>query len=133
MEIILVIIAIIVLLGIIIVIISPYKNFSETRNLKRESDINTILNAVYQYTIDNSSLPTTITKTKTEICATEATTCTGLVDLNMLKKYLSTLPRDPNGKCKTNGICYTIMKTVENRITITAPNAESDKIISVTR
>jgi len=136
LEILLVVAAIAILAGIVIFAINPNKQLGDTRNAQRRADVNTILNAVYQYTIDNNgTLPTSITITATEICKTGGT-CTGLIDLSVLtasEKYLTSMVKDPNGTCNANGVCYTILKTANGRITVAAPNAEQSATISVTR
>lgn len=136
LEILLVVAAIAILAGIVIVAINPGKQLGDTRNAQRQSNVNTILNAVYQYAVDNSgTLPAGITTTQTEICKTGGA-CAGLVDLSVLtlnEKYLTSLPNDPNGVCNVNGICYEIMKSANGRITVSAPDAEQGVVISVTR
>lgn len=136
LEILLVVAAIAILAGIVIVAINPGKQLGDTRNAQRQSNVNTILNAVYQYAVDNNgSLPTGITTTQTEICKTGGT-CAGLVDLGVLtadEKYLTAMPNDPNGVCNANGVCYEIKKSANGRITVVAPDAEQGVTISVTR
>lgn len=135
LEILLVVAAIAILAGIVIVAINPNKQLGDTRNAQRRSDVNTILNAVYQYTIDNNgTLPTAITTTQTEICKTGGT-CTGLIDLSVLttnEKYLIAIPYDPTGG-STNGAGYEILKTSNGRIKVVAPDAEQSATISATR
>ena len=133
-EILLVVAAIAILAGIVILAINPSKQLGDTRNAQRRSDVTTILNAVYQYSIDTGAIPSTITTTQTEICKTGAS-CTGLIDLSVLtsgEEYLVSMPFDPNGS-STNGAGYEIKKTGNNRVTVIAPDAEEGAIISVTR
>lgn len=140
LEILLVVAAIAILAGIVILAINPGKQLGDTRNSQRRSDVNTILNAVYQYSIDNNgTLPATITTTVTEVCAT-GTGCTGLVDLyttlvGTTEKYLTGVPKDPQcpTACAANGAGYTIVKTANNRVTVAAPDAEQGAAITVTR
>lgn len=116
---------------------SSSKNQSaDSRNASRISAVNTILNAVTQYLVDNNGvMPSTITLTPTEICATTATTCVGFADLKFLTKngmYLTNIPRDSQ-VVGGNGTAYLISKNQSGRITVTASFAELGSTISVTR
>ncbi len=136
LEILLVVAAIAILAGIVILAINPTKQLGDTRNAQRRSDVNTILSAVYQYAIDNDgTLPSTITTTTTEICASGAASCTGLIDLTVLttnEKYLTSIPNEPQ-KTNANGAGYMIKKSANGRITVDAQFEEQSATISVTR
>lgn len=139
LEVLLVVAIIAILAGIVIIAINPGKQLGDSRNSQRQADVNTVLNAVYQYSLDNNgTIPSGVTTTATEICATGASSCTGLVDLSAItanEKYISAIPKDPqcSTTCATNGTGYKILKTANGRITVTAPAAEQSKTISVTR
>ncbi|MDP3724308.1 MAG: prepilin-type N-terminal cleavage/methylation domain-containing protein [bacterium] len=136
LEILLVVAAIVILSGIVIVAVNPTKQLGDTRNAQRKADVNTMLNAVYQYAIDNSGiLPASVTTTQTEVCKTGASSCTGLVDLSVLtlnEKYVPAVPTDPTGS-STNGAGYEIKKSSNGRVTVVAPDAEQGVTITVTR
>ncbi len=133
-EIILVVAVIAILAGIVIFAVNPTKQLADGRNSQRRTDINTLLNATYQYTVDNSALPSTITTTATEICKTGAASCTGFIDLSVLSaagKYIVAIPNDP--QASGNGDGYTIAKDANGRITVAAPKAENGATITATR
>jgi type IV pilus assembly protein PilA len=134
-ELLLVIGIIAILAAIVIVAINPTKQLGDARNAQRRADVNTILNAVYQYSLDNSgNLPSTITTSETEICKSGVTVdCTGLINLNMLTgAYVVALPNDPQTGSTGNSTQYSIFKS-GNRITVKAPDAEQNAVITVTR
>ena len=139
LEVLLVVAIIAILAGIVIIAINPGKNLGDSRNSQRSADVNTIISAVYQYSIDNNgALPAGVTTTATEVCATGAVSCTGLVDLAVLTtagKYLVSVPKDPQCTtvCATNGAGYKISKDANGRLTVVATYAEQSKTISVTK
>lgn len=140
LEILLVVAAIGILAGIVILAINPGKQLGETRNVQRKADVNTILNAVYQYTIDNNgTLPASIATTSTEICKTGVATSTcassnfiGLEVITADEKYLVSIPLEPQ-KIDNNGSGYMIKKSTNGRITVDSQFEEQGATISVTR
>lgn len=133
-EVLLVVALLSILASIVILAINPIKQLGDTRNVQRRIDVVTILDAAYQYDIDNGNLPAAITTTDTEICKTGGT-CTGLIDLSVLtasEKYVISIPFDPSGS-STNGTGYKIFKDANNRLTVHAPSAENGATISVAR
>ena len=141
-EILLVVAAIAILAGIVILAINPNKQLGDTRNAQRRADVNSILNAVYQYALDNNgTLPTMPTATcallaTNEVCKLTATgTCATGVNLSVIttaEKYLTSMPIDPTVST-TNGTGYYITKSANGRVTVCAPSAEQSATISVTR
>ena len=120
--------------------INPSKQFSQANNTKRRSDVNALLNAIRQYMADNKGVfPPGIASSPyidREVSQNGANLCSSLVP-----RYIAGLPVDPlvnNGtpvfQCgdsyKTG---YSVSRTPDNKITITAPNAEQGEKIEVTR
>jgi prepilin-type N-terminal cleavage/methylation domain-containing protein len=138
-ELLLVIGIIAILAAIVIVAINPTKQLGDARDAQRRSDVNTVLNAVYQYAIDNNgTMPSNIpTGTAGEICVTDTADCDGGgVYLDALTgSYLVKLPTDPQAGATATGTDYFIVRdATSNRITVSAPNTEQEATdISVTR
>lgn len=135
-EVLLVVAIIAILATIVILAINPARQIGESRNAKRRADLLVILNAVYQYYIDNAELPATIGTGATEICKTGAASCSGMVDLSVLtnnEKYLVSIPIDPEGSNTADGTGYQIYKSSYNRVTVTAPQADLGEVISISR
>ncbi len=142
-ELLLVIGIIAILASIVIVAINPTKQLGDARNAQRRSDVNTILNAIYQYAIDNngnlpSGIPTGIASAK-PLCQAwvDVTTCTttiGGVNIRMLSgTYITSVPHDPQLADTGTGSRYYIYQDTSSRITVFAPYAEQGATISVTR
>lgn len=123
-----------VLLAIVLVAINPIRQFALADNTQRRSDIRAILNGVHQYAADNNgSIPTGISGTATNIGSG-----TGAVDIcsDLVPTYIAEMPTDPdNGSytdCTTYNTGYSISVS-NNRLTVTAPSAELEATISITR
>ncbi len=135
LEILLVVTSIVILAAVVIIAINPTRQIGKTQNAQRAADVNAILNAVYQYAVDNNgTIPAAITTTETAICKTGGT-CTGLIDLSVLtasELYLTSMPYDPTGST-VNSTGYNIKKSANGRVTVNAPSAALSVTISVTR
>jgi len=132
-----------ILLAITLIAINPARQFAQSNNTKRSSDVNAVLNAINQYMADNQgTLPSGITTTAETIGATAFNTmCTDLVP-----QYIAALPVDPltnNGTPVQEADCtgttwdtgYTVQQTAGagSRLTVAAPGAELGATIEVTR
>lgn len=130
-----------VLLAITLIAINPARQFAQANDTKRRSDVNAILNAVHQYAVEwNGQLPAAITTSDQAISNGAADLCDDLVP-----EYVAALPSDPQaanggvnieeGDCAAYDTEYTILQTAapNNRVTVTAPNAETVSLIEVTR
>lgn len=133
-EVILVVAIIAILAGIVILAINPAKQLADGRNSQRRADVNTILNAAYQYSVDNNgNIPAGITTTPQDVC--KSSSCAGLLDLSVLTasgKYLVAIPSDPS-TATANDSKYQISKDANGRLVVSAPDAERSVTISVTR
>lgn len=137
LEILLVVAAIGILASIVIIALDPDKQLGDTRNAQRRVDVNTILNAVYQYSLDNNGvLPSTITTTATGICL-DAGACTSLVVLSttLVPDYIVSMPVDPSTTSTAGATTgYTISKNATTgRVTVSALEAENSATITITR
>jgi prepilin-type N-terminal cleavage/methylation domain-containing protein len=141
-ELLLVIGIIAILAAIVIVAINPTKQLGDARDAQRRSDVNTILNAVYQYSIDNQgNVPGTIPDgTPGEICRVDEDAdtgdCNNAISLDVLSgAYIVKVPVDPREPATSTGTNYFIYKEVgSDRITVTAPGYEqAPSLIQVTR
>jgi type IV pilus assembly protein PilA len=142
-EILLVVAIIAILASIVIIAINPAKQLADARNAQRWSDVNTILNATYQYAIDNNGdMPNNIPVSNTcstsiggaEICQTDVG-CSGLADLSVLtnnQTYLIQMPVDPQ-ETSASQTGYYIVQNDDDRIIVCAPSAEQGEAIEVSR
>jgi len=133
-ELLLVIATLAILLSIVLVIFRSNR-LAEARNARRWSDVRTIVDAVYEYSIDHSGfLPGEIPIQQTEICKTGVADCSGYVNLSILTNeqiYLVQIPEDLTGASE-RGTGYEI-KVTGKRISVYAPFAEEGEIIEVTK
>jgi len=146
----LVIAAIGILAAIVLVAINPNRQLAQARNAQRRSDVNTILNAVYQNIIDNSStgvapILASITTSRQIISSADVTcsvpaytginntavTAINAAGVNLVTTlspdYLASIPRDPQATV-ANCTDYVILRTTTSgtdRITVEAARAES--------
>jgi len=126
-----------ILLAIVLVALNPARQFAQANNVERRNDVNSLLNAIHQYSADNSgTLPAGITATAQNIASTGADLCADLSP-----QYIALLPVDPTVASGDVSDCaaaydtsYTVVQSAtDNRVTVSAPSAELSETISVTR
>lgn len=145
-ELLIVIAILTVLFSITIVAVNPARQFAQANNTQRRSDLSTLLNAIYQYSADNrGSLPAYIMSTSTQqigsstgncaITCGATTTVSSCVNLDpaLVETYLSAIPYDPQ-QANASSTHYAVIKSVtNNRLTLTACDAELEETIRITR
>jgi prepilin-type N-terminal cleavage/methylation domain-containing protein len=137
-----------ILLAITLIAINPNKHFEDVRNTQRASNVEAILDGIYEYEAANNGQqpPSVSTVTTTPV---DLGLGPGLINTcpDLVPTYLAELPIDPNTTFGTvtggTSPCdvgvtaydtgYTIAKTAAGRFTIAAPHAEDGQTISVTR
>jgi len=151
LEMLLVVAIIAVLAGIVVVAINPGKQLATVRNTERSFNLNEIHKAMQQYFIDHYIYPAATPTTLTEICNTgnlpypSGIDCGTLIDLSpLVPTYLTSIPVDPQGStlsfinnfipkvyATTNGTGYKVMKDSDNKVVLTAPQAEIGEVIAI--
>lgn len=124
-----------------IIAINPARQFADARNTQRWSDVDAIMNAVYQYAVSNKgALPPEIPVTDSpyDICLENAQTCSTIVGMPSLTagaKYLTTFPVDPScpAACPSYLTGYQISKNSQGRVIVAAPYAELGETIQLIR
>lgn len=131
----LVVIGIIAILAVIVLVaVNPARQFSQSRNAQRNSDVTTLLNAIHQEAIDNNgTVNATITATCPATQAIDNAAGGAGADLSVLAPtYVSSLPLDPQTAAGAD-TGYTVCTDASSRVTVAAPGAELAATISVTR
>jgi len=152
-ELLIVIGIIAVLAAIIYVAIDPVRRLEEARDAERWSSVNSILNAVLKYAVDNGELPPTGATidndwSTVQVLGTGGVSCTAVecsgqtvVDTNcfttgldddLVDEYIGEIPVDPQYGT-TQNTQYYINKTQNGRIVVGACQPERASSISVTR
>jgi prepilin-type N-terminal cleavage/methylation domain-containing protein len=151
-EILIVIGIIAILAGIVLVAINPARQFRQANNTQRSSNVNAILNAIGQYTVDNKgdisalNIPVGDESDAEPISEADVDLCDFLVPT-----YIPALPADPLEEVQNipapGNDCddaydtgYEVYASTTGRVTVIAPQTENvdeegtaDDPISVTR
>lgn len=118
-----------VLLAITLIAINPARQFEQANNTQRASDINAILNGVWQYAVDNNgdlsglAIPATATNIGSDTVGGDVDLCPAIAP-----QYIAQLPVDPQTgtwtDCATYDTQYEILQTASGRVTVSAPDTE---------
>jgi len=152
-EILVVIGMIAILATIVIIAINPSRQFKQGRDTQRTSNINAILNAIGQRSADNKGAFSGLVGGTTQTCPNlslggSGALATGTaysilngavsssaseIDLSCLTPtYIATFPVDPTGASGAD-TGYDVTLDASGRVKISAPAAEIESSISVTR
>lgn len=125
-----------ILAGIVVVAINPARQFAQARDTQRWSSVSTILNSVGQRISDNKGIfETGCAAGAIPTVSTEMGSAVGNYDIEpcIVPTYVSTMSLDPlDGTAAATGFNIVRDETT-GRITVSAPSAEVDPAISVTR
>ena len=122
-----------ILLAIVLIAVNPPRQFILARNTARRSDVLAILNGVGQFYAERGRLPTNIGTASATIQdgGGNGDICDDLVGTT--QRYLAEMPVDPlpgtpppfdYTTCANYNTGYTIRRTANNRVTVSAPNSE---------
>lgn len=136
-----------VLAGIVIIAINPSKQLGNTNNATRRADVNTIINAIYQYSLDNNgNFPSGVDSTAgtVQVLGTAAsgcdTTCSAqtsvaaCLDLSgtLVPDYVVDIPYDLKSGTTSNTDYY-VNKLANGRLEVGSCDPEQSATIKVTR
>ncbi|PSO44020.1 MAG: hypothetical protein BRC23_02200 [Parcubacteria group bacterium SW_4_49_11] len=126
LEILLVVAAVGLLAAIVFVAINPSEQLGKVRDTERQSEVDTLHDAIRQYNIDNSEWPDEIASMSAnsakEICADGVSdeACINLTD-DLTPEYIAEVPSGPNTEGTGSG--YVVSKQ-NTRVRVAARNVE---------
>jgi len=144
-ELLVVILIISILSVTVFVALNPVKRFADARDARRWTDVDNILTAVHEYTVDNGGTsPAGLTTTEVQLgtsatgcnaanCTTPPTSAACLDLSTILSSYLKKMPTDPRvGTPAMTG--YKIVKDSNGIVTVSACASEGAGIqVAVSR
>lgn len=109
-------------------------SLSDARNAQRQADVNTLLNSVYQYAIDNNwELPPTMVQGKLLMICKTKMSCSGISLDELTNSYIVKVPVDPQQDSSSPESGYTIEVLSDGKIRVSAPKTENQESIFITR
>lgn len=132
-ELLLVITVIFLLASFILVALKPQAQFAKSNDIQRRADVNSLMNAIWQYTIDNNgNLPGDLNDpgvfTGSNIClGSGAIICSGFADIWEIQAndYINAIPGDPKFQEGVDSK-YFVTKSTGGILTISAPECEQE-------
>ena len=129
-----------ILLSIALIAINPLRQFQQSNNTRRRSDILAILNAITEYSADNSgALSGTLSSATTAQTMTSDSGASN-IDIcdDLIPTYIAAMPYDPETgdytSCSNYDTQYTVVvTTAPSRVTVAAPDAGLSETISIIR
>ncbi len=128
-----------ILAGVVIVALNPARQFAQARNSQRWSNVNAILNAVGQNLADNRGIFTCAAGV-IPTSATNMSSSTYDIATCIVPTYMPTMPFDPSDASAYytdttdyNAVYSIVRSATTSRITVSAPSAELEEAIAVTR
>ena len=142
-----------ILAAIILVAVDPQKRLRQARNARRSAEVNALLNAILNYTVDNKGkLPNVLTATTTNVVLVlgtgssgqmTATTCPNSITgagtstdfanfaTDLVDEYIADIPVDPRGTNDTdtyNSVRtgYYAKRTTNGRVEVGSCNPEDE-------
>jgi prepilin-type N-terminal cleavage/methylation domain-containing protein len=127
-----------ILLAITLIAINPARQFGNANDTQRSSDVNAILNAIGQYSAENSGDITGLGTISTNPAAPTAISSTGIGAAfcnALVTEYIAALPSDPTagagpveeadcgGAWDTEYVMY--QSATDNRVTVIAPDVNT--------
>lgn len=142
LEMLIVMALIAILVGIVVAVLNPARQFALARNSTRYSHLNTIMNGISANMAENAGVFTCATGAL-PAAATNMSNDTAGGDYDiapcLVTDYLSSMPYDPSAagagwtSTASYDTGYSISQDAGGRITVAAPSAELSETISLTR
>jgi prepilin-type N-terminal cleavage/methylation domain-containing protein len=115
----------------VLIAVNPARQFASARDTQRRSDLYSITNAIYQYSVEhNGRFPDVIPDTPT-IIGTDP----GLINLTsfIVPTYIAAMPKNPSGGTDSNTGYYINFDENRRLLATTASELNINEVIRVTR
>ncbi|HBI25674.1 MAG: hypothetical protein UT41_C0001G0207 [Candidatus Wolfebacteria bacterium GW2011_GWC2_39_22] len=123
-----------ILAGVVIVALNPGRQFGLANNTTRASNLETILNAVGQNMAENKgTFECSLGDGALPATSTEMGSLGYDIEPCISPTYVATMPVDPSGGTLENTGYFISYSTTTRRVTVSAPNAELDAVIQISR